>query len=454
MKAFKLILVMIFALGLTVKAQTGLETGTRYGHGEDSAKCLMNYSLFSEYAKQKNYADALEPWTYCFESCPAAGKGIYIYGVKIVQWEIKNAANKTEKNERIEKLMRVYDQRIKYFGDDKRYPEAYILGLKAIDYKTLKRNDLVAEKQAYEWLKQSIDGLGVNVTPKILNHYMALSFSFFSRDEITGERLLSDYEMIQGKLDKIASRGGKNESVANKMKESFEQTFANSGAADCTTLETMYTAQYTATPEDKELLTKLLNLFEKTECTESDLYYKASESMHKIEPSASSAAGVAKMYLALENINKAVEYYTEAISLETDDEKKAQYQYTLAFITFSKFNNMPKARQYALEAIQSNTSWGDPHLLIGKMYAQSAQEQKLGKKDIENQAGYWAAVDQFNKAKRVDAACADEANQLIKIYSNYFPSKEEIFFEPDYEAGKSVKVGGWIGISTIARSRD
>ena len=454
MKALKLIIVMIFALGLTTKAQTGLETGTRWGHGEDSVKSVMSYSLFSEYAKQKNYADALEPWMYCFENSPSAGKGIYIYGVKIVQWEIKNAATKEEKNEKIEKLMQVYDQRIKYFGDDKRYPEAYILGLKAIDYKVLKRNDIVAEKKAYGWLKESIDGLGASVTPKILNHYMALSFSFFSTDEISGEELLSDYEMIQEKLNKIVSRGGKNADVASKMIESFEQTFANSGAADCTTLENLYTAQYEKTPNDKELLTKLLNLFEKTECTESQLYYKASESMHKIEPSASSAAGVAKMYLAQDNIDKAVQYFEEAISLETNDKNKSQYQYTLAFIAFSKYENMSKARQYALEAIQSNTSWGDPHLLIGKMYAQSAQEQKLGSKETENKAGYWAAVDQFNKAKRVDPSCEEEANHLIKVYSNYFPSKEEIFFDPDIEEGKTTKVGGWIGISTIVRARD
>ncbi len=454
MKALKLIAVMIFALGLTAKAQTGLESGTQYGHGEDSAKCLMSYSLFSEYAKQKNYSDALEPWTYCFDNCPAAGKGIYIYGVRIVQWEIKNAANKEEKSEKIEKLMRVYDQRIKYFGDDRNYPEARLLGLKAIDYKTLKRNDMVAQKQAYEWLKQSIDGLGPNVTVKILNHYMALSFSFYAQDEITGERLITDYEMVQGKLDNIVKRGGKYSGTAAQMKVSFEQNFANSGAADCTTLEQMYGPKYEAAPEDAELLDKILNLFDKTECTDNQLYYKASESMHKINPTAASAAGIAKMYLAQDDAAKAMSYYEEAITLETDDEKKAQYLYTIAYITFSKNNDYVKARTYALKAVGANPAWGEPYILIGKMYAQSAQEQKLGQKDIENQAGYWAAVDMFNKAKRIDAETANEANQLTKIYSNYFPTKEEIFFEPDYDAGKTVKVGGWIGVSTVVRSRD
>lgn len=454
MKAIKLIAVIIFALGMTAKAQTGLESGTQYGFGEDSSKCLMSYSLFSEYAKQKNYADAMSPWTYCFENAPAAGKGIYIYGVSIVKWEIKNAKTKEEKNEKIEKLMRVYDQRIKYFGDDRSYPEARLLGLKAIDYMTLKRSDLGAQKQSYEWLKQSIEELGPNVTPKILNYYMVLSLRFYSQDEITGEKMITDYETVQDRLEKIVARGGKRGEQASGMINSFEQSFANSGAADCNTLEQMYAPRLEANPTDEVLLAKLLDLFDKTECTDSELYYKASESMHKVNPTAASASGVAKMYLAQDNAAKAVLYYKEAVSLEVDDVRKAQYLYTIAYISFSKDKNLVEARKFALQAVGANPQWGEPYILIGKMYAQSAQSQKIGTKDIENQAGYWAAVDLFHKAKRVDAECASEADQNIKIYRNYFPTKEEIFFDPDYEAGKSVKVGGWIGTSTIVRSRD
>jgi tetratricopeptide (TPR) repeat protein len=350
--------------------------------------------------------------------------------------------------------MRVYDQRIKYFGDYKKYPEAYILGKKAVDYKSLKRSDMSAQKQSYDWLKQSIDGLGDNATPLFLNHYMALSLSFYAKDEITGEKMITDYELVQEKLEKIAARGGRNGQMAKQMIPSFEQSFANSGAADCNTLEQMYAPRLKANPGDEVLLAKLIDLFDKTECTDSELYYKASEAMHKVNPTAASASGVAKMYLAQDNAAKAVLYYKEAISLEVDDERKAQYLYTIAYISFSKDKNLVVARQLALQAVGANPQWGEPYILIGKMYAQSAQEQKIGTKDIENQAGYWASVDLFNKAKRVDAECATEADQLIKIYSNYFPTKEEIFFDPDYEAGKSVKVGGWIGTSTIVRSRD
>ena len=454
MKNLKFIVFAIFALGLTANAQTGLESGTQYGHGEDSTECLMNYSLFSAYAKQKNYADAIKPWTYCFENCPAAGKGIYINGVNIVKWELKNAKTKEEKDALIEKLMRVYDQRIKYFGKDPKYPEAYILGRKAIDYQTLKKNDLAAEKLAYDWLKMSMDGLGASAAPINLNYYMAASFSLYSQNEITGERLIADYGDVQSRLDAFIARGGKNGEIATQMKTNFEEAFANSGAADCETMVNMFMPAYEATPNDAELLTKIINLFEKTECTDNILYYKASESMHSINPTAASAAGVAKMYLAQDDAVKAAEFYEKAISLETDEVKKSQYYYTIAYILYSKHGNYTKARSYAQKAVAANATWGEPYLLIGKMYAQSAQEQKIGKKDIENQAGYWAAVDMFNKAKRIDATTAVEANQLISIYKKYFPTKENIFFEPDYEAGKSARVGGWIGVSTVVRSCD
>lgn len=453
MKLFNFFAVLFFILSATASAQTGLESDTQYGRGEDSVKCLTAYTLFSEYAKQKNYEDAYDHWTYCFENCPAAGKGIYISGVSIVRWEIKNAKTKTEQNEKIDKLMRVYDQRIKYFGNDRKYPEAYILGKKALDMKRMK-SDLPSQKLAYEWLKESIDKLGPNVTIEFLQHYMDLSFKFYGKDEITGERLIADYEMIQGKLDKSIARGGKYSDKAAKMKAGFEQNFASSGAADCETLERMFGDRLAASPNDEVLLQKIITLFDKTDCTDNATYYTAAEAMHKIAPTSGSAAGIAKMYLGRDDSPMAIQYFEEAITLEEDNTKKAQYLQTIAYIEYSKNNNNVKARKYALEAAKANTAWGDPYILIGKMYALSAQNQKLGKKDIENKAGYWAAIDMFNKAKRVDPACAEEANQNIKIYSNYFPTKEDIFFEEGYTAGQTVKVGGWIGTSTVVRSKD
>ena len=61
MKALKftLAIVMLTLISAAGFSQKGVEDGSRYGHGEDSVKCVRNYSLYREYYKQKNYNDAL-----------------------------------------------------------------------------------------------------------------------------------------------------------------------------------------------------------------------------------------------------------------------------------------------------------------------------------------------------------------------------------------------------------
>ena len=58
----------------------------------------------------------------------------------------------------------------------------------------------------------------------------------------------------------------------------------------------------------------------------------------------------------------------------------------------------------------------------------------------------------FKKAKSVDPNVTAQANQLITDYSQYFPTKEELFFRSITE-GDSYTVGGWINKSTTARAK-
>ena len=43
-------------------SQKGIEDGSRWGKGEDSIRCIRNYSLYREYYKQKIYKDAFPYW--------------------------------------------------------------------------------------------------------------------------------------------------------------------------------------------------------------------------------------------------------------------------------------------------------------------------------------------------------------------------------------------------------
>ena len=65
----------LFALSLSataVFAQTGVEDGSRFGHGQDSLNCLQNISVYTEYVKTNNFKDAYTPWKAVFEEAPLA----------------------------------------------------------------------------------------------------------------------------------------------------------------------------------------------------------------------------------------------------------------------------------------------------------------------------------------------------------------------------------------------
>ena len=46
----------VLSLGTTASfAQTGASDGSRFGHGEDSIRCLKNISIYTEYVKTNNF---------------------------------------------------------------------------------------------------------------------------------------------------------------------------------------------------------------------------------------------------------------------------------------------------------------------------------------------------------------------------------------------------------------
>ena len=50
----------VLSLGTTASfAQTGASDGSRFGHGEDSIRCLKNISIYTEYVKTNNFQGRL-----------------------------------------------------------------------------------------------------------------------------------------------------------------------------------------------------------------------------------------------------------------------------------------------------------------------------------------------------------------------------------------------------------
>ncbi|MDD6209903.1 MAG: tetratricopeptide repeat protein [Bacteroidales bacterium] len=434
-----------------VHAQKGVDNGTQFGSGEDSIRCIQNISLFVPYAKSGNYQDAYEFWKIAYDECPAATKDLYLYGVRIMGWKIGQEKDPAKKSALIDDLMAVYDKRIKYFGNDPKYPTSWILPRKAQDYFQYKGAD-ADPSVPYGWLKPIIEAEKESADLLALSMYMFASHNMAVSNDQYKDQYIQDYLKVNDYLDKMIQAAAGDEKQVNllsEVKESIETGFAQSGVADCATLQNIYGPKVEAQKTDLEFLNKTLTLLRNMRCQESEVYFLASEYAYKIKPTAESAVGLAKQSVKKKDYDQALTYFQDAANLETDAKNKADIYYSMGIISYDQ-KNYAKARQYCLKAVEENPKFGDPYILIAQMYAATARS--IYPDDaIMAKAVYYAAVDKLEKAKSVDPSCAEQANTLIASYRAHFPTTEEAFMHPDLEKGKAITIGGWIGERTICR---
>ena len=272
-------------------------------------ECVMNVSLFHEAVKNKMYADAYEPWWDVYKNCPNANKSIYSDGAKIVEALYQATSDKGEK-ERLAKLaIEMQDKRIKYFGNDPKYPKAYILGEKGLAY-----IDFYGESKyddARECLRKSAEGMGIKSKMAVLKALVDVSYSLYKANpDDKAEDLIGDYELASGLLaDQAADPNNKNAELASKQKDYVDNIFAISGAADCNKLDELYADDVEDNKNNLDVLQKIVKLYKRVRCTESDVYFAACEAAHKLQPTDESAAGCASMAAKKGDYEAAVMYY-------------------------------------------------------------------------------------------------------------------------------------------------
>lgn len=406
-------------------------------------ECLAHLSLAHESVKNGQYQEAYPVWLELYQSRPDFHKNIYIDGNKILEYEYDNAQTPEDKNHWREMIMRLHDERIQYF-DDPKYPDAYVLGLKAIDYIKYYPEDELATP-AYEWLKESVAGMGTGSQIIVLRKLVEVSYNIYkSNPDQYSDQFLKDYQTVSGLMEQIVAAGGKRAAEVQPQKNYIDRLYAASGAADCGQMDQMYAADVQAHAADFERLNAIIKLYRRLGCTESDVYFAAAEAAHKLKPTDESAAGCAKMCLKKEDPKGALQYYDQALQLATTEEDKADYLYNIALVYYANLKNFQQAANYAYKAAEINKEDGRYYILIGLCYANA----KVSDDPIMSRSVYWCAVDMFRKAKQVDSSCAADANKLIHTYSQYFPSKEDIFFHKEMNLNEPIRVGGWINKTT------
>ena len=421
---------------------------------EQDREFMNELSLYNEFYKQDNYELALPHWKNVYNKYPKSTKNIYIHGCNMYESFIENANSNEERNKFINELMKLYDKRIKYFNE-----KGYVLGRKAtayLDYKLNTDNPPEGEemtetlKKGYEWLKESVELQGEDTELPVLVLLMQTTRSLYKLEEIPKETVVKNYDICNTNLNILLENSEDEEFAkkANDVKLYIENIFGASGAADCEAVVNIYFPQFEEKNSDVDFIKSMLRRLGNADCEETELFSRATERLYELEPSAEAAFNMARRYVKRDEIQKAKDYYQQAMEQETDKELLADYYYEYATFIFVRENALREARSYARKALEIDPDMCRALMLIGDIYV--AASRSFGKDDFERSAVFWVAVDYFERARRAGYDCSVDAAQKLSDYRRYFPDKEEIFFQ-GLKDGQTYKLEGWINESTKVR---
>ena len=451
-------LIALFALTATASmAQKGVEDGSRFGHGQDSIDCLNNISLYSENLKTKNYTDAYTYWKKVFADAPVSRHSLYTDGVTILKSLIAGTKVLDERKAYADEMMQVYDQQLQYLDKlnllrKTPWTEYGVKGEKAHNYLTYYPK--MDNNLAYDMLREVIEVAGDKNQYFIIGDYMKVSLAKFKAEETHREQFIQDYltsaELIASIAEKAQNMSTPNPKLVEavlKIKDNVDGYFINSGAAECDQLEAIYAPKVEENKENLDYLRKVVSVMAMLNCTESEVYYTASEYAHHIAPTAATAAGCAYRYLKRGDVAKSLEYFDQAIELDTVATSKAEYYYKAAVVLNSD-RQLSKSKNYIMRAIELNGSKGAYHIFLAhNIYAAAP---KWNDEPLLDKCKYYVVIDRLQQAKRVDASVAEEANKLINIYSGHTPAIQDLFMIGKKE-GDKIHVGGLINETTTIR---
>lgn len=414
----------------------------RFGADVETRKeCAEKSSMYQEYYKQNNIKDAYAPWQKVLSICPKQSLNIYIRGARILKTMHESTADPKRKAVLVDSLMHLYDMRIEHFNK-----KGEILGTKAQDLYTLAPERF---EEAYKIVEEAT-GITKNKTEaSVLFTYMTLIRVMHENKKIEADRVIELYSTISDFAEAQIAQSPADDRV-KQVKDGIDAIFAQMGVAKCENLVAIFTPKFNANPTDLSQNKKIRALMGSTkDCSKEELYLKASVEIYKAEPSTSLAYDIAHLYIDSKQSREAEKYYNEAINMESDVNKRASYFYELASLTFSELKNPAQAKMLINKALDENPNLGRAYKLLGDMYA---SERNCGADDFEKKAVFWAAVDKYAKAKQVEPELEESMNSVIASYSQYFPTKEDIFFH-DLKVGDTFSVGCWINERTTVREQ-
>lgn len=434
-----------FIIAMIVMTLSSTSVFAQGKYGADSANCIKYLSFYKDYFKQKSYNEALPNWREAFKRCPpTANQTMLVDGTTLMRKLIsQNSKNPVYREKLVDSLMMIHDIRIA------NYPKYAVTARnnKGLDLANYVQND---PERLYKEYGEIIAGNKTKTKPTILLFYFDSAVELYKNGSLNEEEIIGVYEGCMELLSNMDPKDAADKEMVDDMKVKIEELFASNNIADCDKLIELYTPKFEADPQNIELAEKIVRFMSAADgCTDNALFIAAATSIHKSNPTHTSAYTLYKLNASTGKSAEAVKYLQEAIDREDSDAAQdAEYYYELAVYNFKCGNNLA-AEQAAKKVIPLATTSevkGKTYMLIGTIWG----GVRCDGNDIAKRAPYWVAVDYFERAKAADPELAAEANKRINEYKKYYPLTADAFmFGVNDGETYQVSCGGFKANTTV-----
>lgn len=443
----KLLLTLAIAAAVNGAMAQAFLTDPVYGNSpEERTDNVKLLNAFTYSYNIKDYAMASKELKELLTKIPAASENLYIRGIDIYKNFMANAKTDIERKKCMDSIMIMFDLRAKNFADHPERGRAYVLGQKALTF-----NNFADESQREQALKlflEAIDAGKMNIGEnevELIGTYFKNVTDNYKFDEITADDYIQRYENLAAILAE------KNNEFSKKVAADIEAMFASSGAASCDNIERIFKPQYTADPNNADLIKKILGLFARAKCS-SPFQMELLEKFYQTDPKPEIAIMLAGAYEEKKDFVKASEFLNIAINNEQDPALKTSYTVRAAAIALQG-GNYREASAFARRAMELEPSNSAAAFMNASAMLSGVSNSCSGE---NRQYAYWLVVDAFSQALSKMSAedpMRSEAQNAIGSLSANFPKKTDLFML-GLEEGQSYSVScGWVSGVTRVRGR-
>lgn len=422
---------------------------------------MIAHSLYRDAVKAKDFPGAYENWKTAYEIAPAANGTNHLHfadGRKIHRHFFDNETDAAKKQGHVDMILKLYDEQLQCYGESyKKGQGTFLTGRKGYDmfyYFTQFLGDSPYQEVS-NVLKEAVAVGGNDIEDIILVPYAHSIVQLFTKDKVSKEDARALHKQLNDISDHNIANNAKSGERFKAAKDAMnaEFTVIERHIFDCDYFTAKLKPEYATKSEDPTFLEETIKTLKRQGCDASNSpflvelegkwakYASQVNAARQAEFEANNPGMLANKAYKSGDYRGAIAKYEEAMAAESDQSKKAGYQFSIASIQGRKLKEYSKARSSARAAAKMRPGWGDPYMLIGDLYATSARN--CGD-DWNQRLAVLAAIEMYGRAKSTDPGVAADASKKIGRYLAARPTQEEGFMR-GVKSGQSAKVGCWIG---------